>query len=78
MTSVVCEDFENFQSSPVCALWFVDTLNFFSKTPLCVGPVLCEDFEFVIKNSPVCVGPVVCGDFDFFFKNSPVRRPCGV
>ena len=58
-------------------VWCVETLKIF-KVPLCVGPVVCGDFEY-FQNSPVCgpcgVGSVLCGDFENF-QNSPVCGPC--
>ena len=64
--TVVCGDFEFFQSS-LCVghvLWCVRTLKFF-KIPLCVGYVLCFGTLSFFQSSLVC-GSVVCREFENF------------
>ena len=63
LCTVVCGDFENFQSSPVCVCG------------LCA--VVCEDFEN-LQRSPVCgLCTAVCGDFENF-QRAPVYGLCTV
>ena len=65
---VVCEDFEFFQSSPVCglyvvwcvALWCVETLKIFQNSPVCVGPVLWCVGTLSFSKLP-CVWAPCCG-----------------
>ena len=57
------------------ALWCVETLKIF-KVPLCVGPVLCGDFENFSKFP--CVWALWCVETLKIFQNSPVCGHCAV
>ena len=55
-----CEEFDFFQSAPMCRLCDVESLNFF-KVLLCVGFVVWFG-EFDFFKVPLCVGAVLwCG-----------------
>ena len=59
--TVVCEDFDFFQSSPVCGLCTVVCGNFkFFKVPLCLGSVLWCGGTFIKFSNFLCVWALCC------------------
>ena len=68
--SVLCEDFENFQTFPVCGLCAVvcGDFEYLQSFPVCgLCAVGCVDFEN-FQSSPVCGSVLWCVETLKFFK----------